>query len=187
MDSAVKGRISINDPRIQMASLRGTLTIPQIVHTSDIGKTIILVDDYGNEIVAVLSDEEVTLDATPNDIRIGKTAATADGLTLGEKVIPSYYVAEGYAYIPVGSEFSFLNLDDGYTKLQALICKFNSSTPDSVSTEKVSINGKVYETNSTKIIATVSVRSDEKKIYLGLDNDSDSPCILRYFMYKEIY
>ena len=45
--------------------------------------TYILVDQDGNEIPAVLTEEEVELTATVNDIRIGTTAVTDDGVVTG--------------------------------------------------------------------------------------------------------
>lgn len=185
--SAIKGRISIDDPRIQMASLSGSITLPTVVHVNDIGKTIILVDDYGNEVTAVLSDEPVTLDATPNDIRIGKTAATVDGVTLGEKEIPSYNTREGYTFIPIGSPIRIRINHYNYTKLQALLCKYNETAAESVYTDIVSIEGKVYPVMSTEAISEVIVDHDTKSIDLGIINESDSIIVLRYFTYKELY
>lgn len=46
--------------------------------------TYILVDQDGNEIPAVLTDEEVDLTATAKDIRAGMTAVTDEGVVEGE-------------------------------------------------------------------------------------------------------
>lgn len=45
--------------------------------------TIILIDEDGNEVAAHLTDSEVELTATANDIRLGTTAITNDGVTHG--------------------------------------------------------------------------------------------------------
>ena len=48
----------------------------------------ILVDESGKESPAVLVDKETVFDATANDIREGKTAATEAGVTVGTLVVP---------------------------------------------------------------------------------------------------
>lgn len=155
---------------------------------SGLERTYILVDDTGAEALAVMNDNEVTLDATANDIRIGKVAATSNGVIVGEKIIPSYNTTEGGTIIPAG-ETMVIKLPRNYefTKLQALICRFNTSITDSVFTDKVSIEGKVYPVNSTEQIATVIVDTSNKLINLGIKNESDTFIVIRYFTYKEIY
>lgn len=152
-------------------------------------KTIILETEDGKEIPAVLTDREVVFTATPNDIREGKVAASGDGVVLGEKVIPSYHTTEKYRYIPIGSEF-IIPLPDmdryDYTKLQVIICKFNNTVKESVLSEKVAILDKVYNVGSDEELATVKKDSNTKSIHLGIINDSDHPCVIRCFTYKEI-
>ena len=153
-----------------------------------IGKTFILQDEDGNELVGVVVDQNVIFDATANDIRAGKVAATMEGVTTGEKDIPAYNTSEGYKLIPVGSAVKITGAKDyEYTKLQVLICAFNTQASDSVATEKVSIDGKVYAVNSTDVISSVTVESENKAINLGITNNGEKPLIIRYFMYKEIY
>lgn len=152
-------------------------------------KTFILETPDGKEIPAVLTDREIVFTATANDIREGKVAATATGVTIGEKVIPSYHVNEGHRYIKPGTKFSIplKSLDlYKYTKLQAIICPYNNSIPESVAAEKVSIDGKVYDVNSTISISIVTTNDPEQSIDLGIINETDKPFVLRYFTYKEI-
>lgn len=149
-------------------------------------RTYILVDEDGKEFTATFVDNETALDATPNDIRLGKLAATDTGVTVGEKMIPSYHTSEGTKVITAGSQIKITNLNNcNYTKLQALICVYQSSLSSSVATEKVSINGKVYAVGSTDVLAEVIVESENKAIDFGLVNDSESPRVIRYFTYKE--
>lgn len=153
--------------------------------------TYILVDDAGNEYTAALVDEEVELTATANDIRIGTTAVTNNGVETGTKVIPSYHTRQGCRIITKGSSIIIKNqdviVDDyDYTRLQALVCIFNTNEADSVSTQKVSINNSVYNVQSTDVISEVTKNHDTKEIDLGIINDTDSMLIVRYFMYKEI-
>ena len=50
---------------------------------SQLGKTFILTDEYGNEITGVVVDQETVFTATDNDVREGKTYASNDGVSVG--------------------------------------------------------------------------------------------------------
>ena len=143
----------------------------------------------GTVLEGVVAEEAPDITATANDVRKGKTVITSDGLIEGEKIIPSYHTTEESRYVPDGSAFiipmSGLDLYD-YTKLQVIICAFNSTINNSVSAEKVVILNKVYNVGSTEAIADVTKDSNEKQINLGITNDSGYPCIARIFTYKEI-
>lgn len=150
-------------------------------------QTFILVDEDGHEMQAFLTEEEVELNATPNDIRVGMTAVTDTGVTVGEKEIPAYYAVEGYKKIDAGADF-VLKVRDGlyaYTKLQALFCLFDTTASRSVATDKVSINGFVYKTNSTIAISNVTTDDATESILFNVKNDSDEAYMLRYFILKE--
>lgn len=153
-------------------------------------KTIVLEDENGNKVVAVLVDQEVDFTATPNDIREGMVAATDDGVTIGEKFIPSYLVSEGAKYIPPDSEF-FLKLPDNdmyeYTKIQAVICPYNISVEDSLYCEKVVMEDALYNVLNMISVSTLSLDSVEKAIKFGITNLTELPYIIRYFTYKEVY
>lgn len=152
-----------------------------------IGKTFIIQDDDGNELVGVVTDKQVIFDATPNDIRIGKVAATQNGVTTGEKEIPAYNTSEGYKLIPKGSSFILTMKNYDYTKLQAIFCPFNASIANSVSADKVAIEGKVYPVQSAEIMSTVVKNDEMTQIDFGIANDASVPYLIRYFSYKEIY
>lgn len=147
----------------------------------------ILVDENGIEIPAVFVDNKTVFTAEANDIRIGKTAVTEAGVTEGTKEIPAYYVCEGTAIIPNGEEYTISIKNYEYTKLQALLCVFDTSVSNSVATEKVSINGKVYDSGSAISLADVTIDEANKKINLGITNDSGSLRLIRFFTYKEVY
>lgn len=149
--------------------------------------TYILEDDFGNEIVGVLVDEETIFDARANDIRLGKVAVTDEGVTEGTKVIPSYHTTEGFKVITPGSMIKLQSSNFEYTKLQALLCLFNTDVTDSVATEKVAINDCVYNVGSTDSLANIVKDTSEEAINFGVTNNSDKTQILRYFYYKEIY
>ena len=50
---------------------------------SPMGKTMILVDENGNELTGIVVDQETILTATAADIVAGKTAGTEDGIVVG--------------------------------------------------------------------------------------------------------
>lgn len=150
-------------------------------------KTYILVTPDGQEIPAVMVEELTVFDATANDIRKGKVAATNQGVTTGTKIIPSYYTYTGWRAVPNKGAFVLPNSNYDYTKLQAIICPFNVSEKNSVSAEKVTINDVVYDVLSTDPISNVTKDSDNTRIDFGIINDSGKPYLIRYIMYKEIY
>ena len=151
--------------------------------------TYLLQDENGNEVVAVYVSEETIFDATPNDIREGKTAATGTGVTLGEKVIPSYHTSEGVAIVPVGGAFTIplpiLNKYD-YTKLACQLCPYKGSSSESVATYRTVTNDFVYEVMSDTPISSVNKNDTDKTIELGITNNTDDMYVIRYFTYKDI-
>lgn len=150
------------------------------------GTLYLLEDESGNQLYATFVTEEVTVTATPNDIRDGVTAVTEDGLVVGEKEIPAYHTTEGTRVIPAGSKIAITIKDRyAYTKLQAIVCAFNTSLASSVAAEKVAINDSVYPVGSTEILAVVSIDPSNESIDLGITNESEKPCIVRFFSYKE--
>lgn len=156
--------------------------------TGDDDNTYILVDEDGNEIPAVLTEEEVDLTATANDIREGVVAVTDDGVITGEKEIPSYHTSEGYKIITNGSKFVLTMMKNRheYTKLQAILCPFNTNLTNSVGAEKVAIENNVYPVQSTVSESQITVVGTDR-IDFGITNTSGKPYLIRYFTYKEIY
>lgn len=151
--------------------------------------TYILQDETGAEYPAVLVDEKVVFTATANDIRQGKVAATSEGVTEGTKVIPSYHITASVKIVPAGSKFEIYlpNLDTyDFTELQCLICPFNCTITNSVSTEKVVIGNDLYNVQSTLSISTVIRDSENKSIDFGITNETEVPYLIRFFTYKEI-
>lgn len=150
--------------------------------------TYILVDENGYEIPAVLTEEEVALTATAaSDIRAGTTAVTDEGVVTGEKEIPAYYTEQGVRIVKPGQALDIYMYSDRcqYTKLQVIICAYNTSDDDSVSAEMVVINDNLYEVKSTEALASVSVDTDAQSIKLGITNESESSLIIRYVTIKE--
>lgn len=159
-----------------------------MVGGASLAQTYMLQDEYGNEVPAVLVEQKTVFDATPNDIRAGKVAATEQGVTRGIKEIPAYHTTEGVRAIPAGSEFT-IPLPDGkryeFTKLQVIICDFNTSLADSVAAVKVCVDGDIYPVGSTVAIASAAADHEAGAINLGIVNEGTTPFIVRYFTYKE--
>lgn len=169
------------------------LTLDEMAQTIRLLQTVnddvaacLFVDQNGYELKAALVDSDAELTATSNDIRIGTTAVTNDGITDGEKFIPAYHTSEGVQIVLGGRPFKISGLaNNRFTKLQVLICKFNSTIENSVSTEKVSIDSKVYAVNSIDPISEVTVTDDNNTIDLGINNTETTMRIMRYFLYRE--
>lgn len=133
------------------------------------------------------SEEIVPLTATADDIRLGKKAVVNTGVVDGAKDIPQYRTTTGTRYILSNSalEISLPDFDMyDYTELQVLIMPYNSDMDSSVAVNKVVINGKVYNTGSTSVLANVSKNSANKTISLNITNGS-TPTVIRFFTYKE--
>ena len=154
-----------------------------------IPKTYLLTDDEGNEIVGTLVEQEIVFDAETNDVREGKVFASETGVKTGNKVIPAYHTTEAFKVVTSGSRFfiKLANLDTyDYTKLQAIICEFNTSLADSVSATQIAIDNKVYEVLSTVAISEITKNDTDKTVEFGIENTTDKSFIIRYFTYKEI-
>lgn len=156
---------------------------------SHLGKTFTLVDESGAEYTGVVVENEQKFTATDNDVREGSVYASDEGASVGTKVIPAYHTTEGYKAIMVGDEF-VIDLSDSdrydYTKLQAIICPYNTSIANSVSAEKVAIDNNVYAVQSTTIVSAITKNTNNKTVSFGITNTGTVPYILRYFTYKEI-
>jgi hypothetical protein len=150
-------------------------------------KTYVITDGDGNELTATYVESETIFTATDNDVRTGMVYAGDNGVSTGTKDIPAYHTWEGRRIIPNGSSFIIPTSDYTYTRLQAIICTFNTSIDDSVSSEKVVINDGVYNIQSTSMISEVIQDEINSRIDFGLVNDTGKICVVHYFMYKEIY
>lgn len=152
-------------------------------------ETIILRTEDGQEYAAAMTTEEVILSAGVDDVREGETFASQQGVKTGEKCIPAYHTKEGFKVILDGEAFELTNLSEhnlyDFTKLQGMVSVFNTTVSDSVCTNKVVIDEKIYDTNSTIILSTLTRDSDNKSIDFGIINSSGKTQIIRYIMYKE--
>lgn len=156
---------------------------------SQIGKTFIITDEDGNELMGVVTDKEVVFTANAHrDIREGMIAATDEGIVVGEKIIPEYETTQESLLILPGDNYSISlsthNKYD-YTKLQCLIAKYNSDL-DRMSVDKVVIDDNVYAVNSSVVLSSITKNADTKSIDLNMSNDTNNIYIIYYFTYKEV-
>ena len=115
-------------------------------------------------------------------------AVTDEGVVTGSAVIPNYNTNAGIRLIPNGSSFALpLQEDYDYKKLQAIICSFNSNLADSISAEQVVIEDKLIAVQSTEVLSSVIKNAENTSVDFGLTNTSGNPCVIRYFMYRELY
>ena len=154
-------------------------------------KTLIIEDENGTEMVGVVTGSEVVFTATDNDVRENMTYAGDAGVSTGTKVIPAYHTHQGFRAVTAGSDLTIPNIDPkidsyDYTKLQAIICAFNTSLSDSVAAEHVCIDDNVYPVQSAESASVINRDHSSKIIDLGIANDSETMKIIRYFMCKEI-
>lgn len=154
---------------------------------SQLGKTIIIVDDAGNELTGVITENLQIFDATPADVKIGKTFASDEGIQVGEDT-KTCRVRHGAQLILPGKTFSIpIKEYDGYdyTNFQAIVSLFNTSIVDSSETNRVVLYDAVYNVNSNIKIADIEKNVEDKSIDLNLTNDTDDVYIIHFNTYRE--
>lgn len=154
---------------------------------SPMGKTFILTDERGTELTGVVVGQETVFTATADDIKIGKIAATNEGITEGVDT-KTYRMANGRQLVSSGSSLS-IPLSDynqyNYTKLQCMIAPFNTSVTDSVAINQVVIDDCVYNTGSISKVSYVTKNNVNKSIDLNITNNTGSYLVIHFFTYKE--
>lgn len=154
---------------------------------SQIGKTFILVDSDNNQFTGVVTDNMQVFDATPSDVKIGKTFVSDKGVEKGTDTKTYRTEHSSYLIFP-GENFSILleeyNQYD-YTKFQAIIAKFNTSFEDSVNTDKISINDNIYAVNSTDILSNITKNSVTKSVDFNIVNNTDNIYVVHFNTYRE--
>ena len=128
-------------------------------------------------------EEEITLTATANDIRINTSAITDVGYTEGTKEIPAYVSHVGKKIILAGNQIMLTIQKYDYTELQVNISYYNSSLNESVEVFATSIDDSVYETKSTNKLADITIDHDTMTIDFGIT--AEQKVVLRYFTMKE--
>lgn len=150
-------------------------------------KTFVLTDPNGTEVTGVVVDNLTVFDATPADVKVGKVFASDEGVQTGTDT-KTYRTTIGTKCILNGENFSIpLKEYDGYnyTKFTAMIASFNTTSSDSTSVNKVSVNNGVYAVNSTVKLSDVTKNTSTKSIDLNIVNNTGSTCVIYYSTYKE--
>ena len=157
---------------------------------SQMGKTLILLDENGNEIAGVIVDQETVFTAGDNDVRENMVYAGDSGVSIGTKNIPAYRTTKAECLILPSETFS-IPLEDynkyDYTKFQAIIAKYNTKISDSVFTDKIAINDCVYAVNSSDALSNISKNADMKSIDLNIVNNTEDIYVIHFFTYREEY
>lgn len=145
---------------------------------SQLGKTFIIEDDNGNEIVGVITANEQVFDATPADVKLGKTFAYEGGVGVGTNA--SAAVASSCVIAP-GAPLTIALDEYDYTKLQCII--FVHNNPANI--VGYTVDDSVFLIGSSEKVATISRNADAQLIDLNINNDSAQEYEIRYFTYRE--
>lgn len=148
---------------------------------STLGKTFIIEDDNGNEIVGVITANEQVFDATPEDVKLGKTFAYDGGVGVGTDtkmaVASSCIIAPSAPLTIPLSEYDAYD----YTKFQCVI--FVRNNPANII--GYTVDDSVFLIGSSTQVATVSKNADTHSVDLNINNDSTQEYEIRYFTYRE--
>ena len=150
-------------------------------------KLIEIADGNGNTFIGAVTDSEVALDATRADVKVGKMFAANEGIQEGEDT-KTYRTTHASCLVLPGESFT-IPLDKydiyNYTKFQAMIAEFNTTQIDSISVNKIVLNDKVYNTNSTVKLSDITKNSSTKSVDLNITNSTDKAYVIHYNTYKE--
>lgn len=150
-------------------------------------KTFVLTDKNGNEFTGVVVGERTVFTATTDDVKIGKTFASNEGIQTGEDT-RTYRTLHACRCILPNESFTIpLSEYDryDYTQFQAVISVFNTSRLDSLTVEKSVLYDGVYNVNSNDKISDVTKNADTKSVDLNITNNTDNTFIVHYNTYKE--
>ena len=151
-------------------------------------KTLILVDENGNEVVGVVTESVQAFSATPEDVKIGKTFVSDDGISEGTDTRTYRTTTGGYMIRP-NAKFAiplaqYKQYD--YTAFQCMITLIDrSDINNSVNTSMVSIKDAVYEVNSTTKLSDVLKDDALQTIDLNITNNSENYYFIHYFTYRK--
>lgn len=155
--------------------------------SSGLGKTLVFEDEAGNGFVGVVTDSIKMFDATPADVKIGKTFVSDSGIAEGTDT--KTYRTHHASYLVFPGESFSIPLEEynryDYTKFQAMIAEFNTTVLDSVFVVKILLDDFVYNVNSNNKLSSVTKNSQTKSVDFNIVNDTDRIYIVHYNTYKE--
>lgn len=150
-------------------------------------KLIEITDIDGNVFVGAVTDSKVNLDATRDDVKIGKKFASNDGISEGIDT-RTYRTTQASRLILPGDNFS-IPLDKydiyNYTKFQAVIAEFNTTFADSVKVNRIALNDAVYHVNSSTKISDITKNTLTKSVDFNIVNDTENSYVIHYMTCKE--
>lgn len=144
----------------------------------------VTVDGESKSFAQLYGQQKVTLTATENDIRENTSAITDNGYTEGTKKIPSYQSQKGTKLVPVNTAINLYSELYDCTKFQATLAIFNSSIPNSVQVDKVTVDEALYTANSTEKLADLSIDHENMQVDFGITNGG-TIAVMRYFIMRE--
>ena len=150
---------------------------------SPIGKTFILTDENGVELIGVVTDQEQIFTATDNDVRDGYVYASDCGVSIGSKNIPSYHTSCGYKLVPAGKEVRIYVPEYDYTYLLVSIAVYDTNREQSVKTTHTSIDGGMYNVGNNIKLSDIVIDHDAEEVVLGITVAEKS--IVRYLITRE--
>lgn len=150
-------------------------------------KSLTIIDENGEEVLAVVVDKEAIFDATAEDVKLGKTFASHMGVETGVDTRTSR-VLQGTCLIHPGESFSVpLSEYDAYdyTGFQAMIAVFNTTELDSVAVEKIALHDAVYVANSGNKVSDITKNDITKSVDFNFTNDTANVYVIHFSTYKE--
>lgn len=151
-------------------------------------KTIILTDETGNELgVGVVTDSAKVFDAGVNDVIVGKTFASDEGVQIGENT--KTYRVEMSTWLVFPNESCSIPLGNydryDYTGFQGIIVLHSSDYSSKAKTIGITIGDSVFSTETSEKWADITKDSTNKSIDLNIVNNSDEVYSIRYFTYRQ--
>ena len=153
--------------------------------SSGLGKTLMFVDEAGNEFVGVVTDSEMILTASDNDVREGAVYVSDNGLSVGTKNIPVYYARYGSKFVLANNKATLSVPEYDYDSIMITISTYNSSLSESVTSTYLSVYDSMYIAGNNIKVSDIIVDKENEEISLGITVSEKS--VLRYFVIKEEY
>ena len=154
---------------------------------SPVGKTFIIHDDDGNEIVGVVTENAQVFNATPADVKLGKTFAYDGGIGIGTDTRTYRSIASSCTIFPGNPLTIPLSENDAYdyTKFQAVIVVFSSDYSNSAEIVGYTVNDSVFLVDSSTKVSSISKNAYTKSIDFNINNTSNQTYEIHYFTYRE--
>lgn len=113
---------------------------------SQLGKTVIIIDENNNEFTGVIVDKEQIFDALPSDVKAGKVFANDDGVQVGTAVIGSDGCNVTFGYVdgvPAERETSYVITSEQLNELGAIAQQMSGKTKLLTINEMITILNRV--------------------------------------------